>query len=187
MRSSRVTLARERRLCWLVAGIVFALDQATKWWVVTSMTLWTERIPVIPGFFDLVHYLNKGAAFGFLNDAEGWGTVLFTCIALAAMGLLGWGIWREQGLLPGGGMRMRLGLALLLGGTAGNLLDRLRLGAVVDFLDVYVNDWHWPAFNVADSAITVGCLGLIWLVATTPVSPETTGRSAADASRKDDA
>lgn len=161
---------------------VLVADQLSKWWISSTLALWTDRIPVIPGWFDLVHYLNKGAAFGFLNDAEGgWGTVLFACISLAALALLGFGIWREKGLFPGGGLRVRLGLALILGGTAGNLLDRLRLGAVVDFLDVYYNNWHWPAFNVADSAISVGAVSLVLLVGFTNPDPAKPGRNPKDA------
>ncbi len=168
-------LSRQRGLCLAVALVVLALDQLTKWWVASNILLWSGRIEVIPGLFDLVHYHNRGAAFGFLSTAEGgWGTMLFTGIALCASVVLLWGMLREKGLMPGGGLRMRLGLGLILGGTVGNLVDRVRQGAVTDFLDVYVNDWHWPAFNVADSAISVGCVGLILLVLRTPHPVEPT-------------
>lgn len=166
-------LARQRTLSLSLAGLLVVLDQLTKWWVIATIPLWTGRITLIPGFFDLVHYQNRGASFGLLNTSEGgWAMWLFMGIAIAASLVLVWGILREKGLFPGGGLAMRLGLGAILGGTLGNLIDRIRLGAVTDFLDVYVGEWHWPAFNVADSAITLGCIGLMWLVLRAPVPAE---------------
>lgn len=138
----------------LAAGVV-ALDQLTKWWVSTSLAVY-ESIPILP-FFNLVHVHNTGAAFSFLAQAGGWQRWLFTGLALLiSVVIVAWLIR----LSP----RQRLqalGLALILGGALGNAWDRLTLGYVVDFLDVYYQTWHWPAFNVADSAITVGVATLI--------------------------
>ena len=135
----------------LAAGIVVA-DQLAKWAVLGYFAGREPREPVT-GFFNLVLVCNKGAAFSFLADAPGWQTPLFIAFALAAAGLCGTLIVRNPG--------KRLfcaGLALIVGGALGNVIDRLRFGCVVDYLDFYVLDrWpHWPAFNVADSAIVVG-------------------------------
>lgn len=140
----------------LAAGIVLA-DQLAKWAV---LAYFAGRAPrqEITGFFNLVLVCNKGAAFSFLADAPGWQTPLFIAFALAAAGLCAALIVRNPA--------KRLfcaGLALIVGGALGNVIDRVRFGCVVDYLDFYILDrWpHWPAFNVADSAITVGAVLLI--------------------------
>lgn len=144
----------DRRGCALLLGmaaLVLALDQASKWAVMNFVPR-HRPVAVIGGFFDLVNIRNRGAAFGFLNrpDME-WQFWLF----LVATGLALWAIAmlardaRGQPLLLAG-------LGLVLGGALGNLIDRLRFRAVVDFLDIYCGDWHWPAFNVADMGICVG-------------------------------
>jgi signal peptidase II len=141
---------------WLgLAGLVILLDQASKLWVLANFQF-GERLPVT-GFFNLVLVFNSGAAFSFLADAGGWQKWFFVVLALAIS------VWlvlmirhhAAERLLP-------LGYALVLGGALGNVIDRLRFGAVVDFLDFHLAGWHWPAFNVADSAITVGVLLLLW-------------------------
>jgi signal peptidase II len=141
---------------WLgLAGLVILLDQASKLWVLANFQF-GERLPVA-GFFNLVLVFNSGAAFSFLADAGGWQKWFFVVLALAIS------VWlvlmirhhAAERLLP-------LGYALVLGGALGNVIDRLRFGAVVDFLDFHLAGWHWPAFNVADSAITVGVLLLLW-------------------------
>jgi signal peptidase II len=141
---------------WLgVAAVIVAADQATKALVQASLAP-GERIPVIP-FADLVLVFNTGAAFSFLAGAGGWQRTFFIVIAVAAIALIGWLLLRHPG--------ERLfcaGLALVLGGAIGNLWDRIQLGHVVDFVLLHAGGWHFPAFNVADSAITIGA-GLLIL------------------------
>jgi signal peptidase II len=137
----------------LAAAVVVA-DQATKA-IVLSHFVYGERREVT-GFFNLVLVYNKGAAFSFLSDAAGWQTPLPVGFAVVAIAILGTLIVRSP--------RRRLlctGLALILGGALGNVIDRLRYGQVVDFLDFHAAGWHWPAFNVADSAISIGAVLLI--------------------------
>ena len=131
---------------------VVVLDQLTKIWTVKSFALY-ESMEIIPGFFSLTYLTNKGAAFGFLSGVDAaWRHYFFlilACIALVLL-LVAWFRMRNDHRFYGPA------LALIAGGAIGNLIDRVRLGAVVDFLDFYVAGHHWPAFNVADSAITVG-------------------------------
>jgi signal peptidase II len=117
-----------------------------------------QRINVLP-IFDLVRFHNTGAAFSLFADASGWQNWLFTAIAvIVSVGIL-WYQW----VLPARGARtLAFGLALVLSGAIGNLIDRLTYGYVVDFLLFYYKDWSWPAFNVADSAITVGVVLIIF-------------------------
>lgn len=147
-------VSRKIALIGLVAGAVLVLDQATKALVLKHLPL-GESIPVIPGFFDLTHVHNPGGAFGFLSgmSAEFRG-LLFVAVSLLAVGLILYFYWQTP-------VRQRLlavGLSLIFGGAVGNLVDRIRFGIVVDFLDLYAGELHWPAFNIADSAITVGVL-----------------------------
>jgi signal peptidase II len=114
-----------------------------------------ERRP-LTGFFNLVLVFNKGAAFSFLADAPGWQTPLLVAFSLAAAVIVSVLLFRS----PPRPM-FCAGLALILGGALGNVIDRLRFGQVVDFLDFHALGWHWPAFNLADSAITVGAVLLI--------------------------
>ncbi|MEO6929762.1 MAG: signal peptidase II [Casimicrobiaceae bacterium] len=139
---------------WLLVSLaVVVLDQATKHAVVAVLMRGEER--ACTSFFSLVLAYNSGAAFSFLADAQGWQRWFFTLIAMAAGVLLVY-------LLRRGGSRWYCcGLALILGGAIGNLYDRLVIGQVVDFLLFHYQQWAWPAFNVADSAITVGAIALI--------------------------
>jgi signal peptidase II len=142
------------RWLWL-AGLVLILDQLTKIWVLNDMELY-QSISVLP-FFNLTHVHNYGAAFSFLSDAGGWQRWFFTVIALTVSIVIL--VWlkqnkKEQVLLP-------CAFSLILGGALGNLYDRLVYGYVVDFLDFYLGNWHWPAFNLADSAIFIGAALLI--------------------------
>jgi len=142
-------------LRWFVlAAAVIALDLATKI-AVLKLFVPGESLALAP-FFNLVLVFNTGAAFSFLAGAEGWQTLLFAAIAVAAAIVISVLILknRQNNLLCAG-------LALILGGALGNLYDRLVYGKVVDFLDFHMAGWHWPAFNVADSAITVGAAILI--------------------------
>jgi len=141
---------------WLgLAGLVIVLDQLTKLWVLATLKL-GERIEVT-SFFNLVLVFNPGAAFSFLSDAGGWQRWFFVVLAIAVSGWLTFLIRRHaaERLLP-------LAAALILGGALGNVIDRIRFGAVADFLDVHAAGWHWPAFNIADSAISVGVALLVW-------------------------
>ena len=137
----------------LAAAVVLA-DQATKAVVLSRFAL-GERLELAP-FFNLVFVYNPGAAFSFLSEAGGWQKPLLVAFALAAAAIVSVLIVRRPGE-----RLLCTGLALILGGALGNLIDRLRFGQVVDFLDFHAGGWHWPAFNVADSAITVGAALLI--------------------------
>lgn len=143
---------RRRRLeIWLPLAIV-VLDQLTKA-LVRQMLPLHESVTVIPGFLDLTHVRNTGAAFGILNSVDfPFKVVVIPVIAAAA--LIAVGMYSAS--LAHHQLIARLGLALIIGGAAGNLLDRMVVGSVVDFVDVYWRTWHFWAFNVADSAITVG-------------------------------
>jgi signal peptidase II len=141
-----------------VAAAVVALDRATKWLVETYVsTMDTYR--VIPGFFDIVHSQNRGVAFGIFNDSTSeWRTTLLIILSVAAVLFVSAMLWRPQRL-----DRLSLwALSLILGGAAGNVVDRIAWGRVTDFLEFYIGDYHWPTFNVADSAIVVGS-GLLLL------------------------
>ncbi|MGI8895147.1 MAG: signal peptidase II [Casimicrobiaceae bacterium] len=139
---------------WLwLSAVIIVVDQATKALVLARFAP-GEELPVT-GFFSLVLAFNSGAAFSMLASAPGWQRWFFVGIALAASVFLIW-------MLRRGGERMLCaGLALVLGGAIGNLWDRLAIGRVVDFLLFHYHEWAWPAFNVADSAITVGAALLI--------------------------
>jgi signal peptidase II len=146
-----------RRYHFLMALLVLLLDQAGKGLVRARIPL-HENIPVIPGFFRLTHVQNRGAAFGLFSDsASEWSVaflILFSTVALVVVSRL---LWRNSHALSATGFA----LALILGGAVGNLWDRLGEGFVVDYLDFYLGSYHWPAFNIADSAIVVGALILV--------------------------
>ena len=136
----------------VVAGAVLILDQVTKALILAHLPL-GGSIAVIPGFFDLTHVHNPGGAFGFLAGMSAEvRSLLFIAVSLVAAGLILYFYWQT----PHGQRFLSVGLALIFGGAVGNLVDRMRFGIVVDFLDVYAGTLHWPAFNVADSAITIG-------------------------------
>jgi len=149
--------ARPRRLeIWLPLGIV-ALDQLTKAMVRAMLPL-HDSATIIPGLLNFTHVRNTGAAFGILNAADfPFKTVVIAVIATAA--LVGVGMYAAS--LAHHQLVARIGLALILGGAAGNLLDRVIAGSVVDFVDVYWREWHFWAFNLADSAISVGVAVMI--------------------------
>ena len=136
----------------IVAGTVLVLDLLTKMLVLAHLPL-GAGIPVIPGLFDLTHVQNPGGAFGFLAtlgpQARG---VIFILVSVLAVAVILWFYMQT----PVQQRWLAFGFALIFGGAIGNLADRLRFGAVIDFIDVYIGDLHWPAFNIADSAITVG-------------------------------
>ncbi|MFM8546387.1 MAG: signal peptidase II [Betaproteobacteria bacterium] len=141
---------------WLViALIIVLLDQVTKQAALLAL-LPAERMPVIGGFFDLTLVFNRGAAFSILASAGGWQRWFFVAIGSAATVFIVIMLWRH------GSQRLfALALCLILGGAIGNVIDRVYRGEVVDFLLFYWRSWHVPAFNVADSAITIGAALLI--------------------------
>jgi len=136
---------------WIALAVV-VLDQIVKAIVRREIAL-NESITVIPGFFDLTRVHNTGTAFGFMNSTDfPFKTVILACIAIGALAALA----MYAATLPADQWLARIGLALILGGAAGNLIDRVTEGYVVDFVDLYWSGWHFWAFNVADAAITVG-------------------------------
>ena len=137
-----------------IAALVVLADQATKALVLARFAP-GERLE-LTAFFNLVLAYNRGAAFSFLSDASGWQKPLLVAFAVAAAAIVSVLIVRRPGE-----RLLCTGLALILGGALGNVIDRLRLGEVVDFFDVHAAGYHWPAFNVADSAITIGAVLLI--------------------------
>ena len=148
-----MTGGRARRLAWALGSVaVAALDQATKHLVRARMPV-HESIPVVPGLFHLTHVTNRGALFGMLHDLpDPWRAVIFTSVPVLAVGLILWFQMRT----PVTDRLAQGGLALILAGAVGNLADRLRFGQVTDFLDLFIGEHHWPAFNVADSSICIG-------------------------------
>ncbi len=142
---------------WIVPliGLIIALDQATKYWVTKRIRPY-ETIPVIKGFFNLTYVRNKGAAFSlFAGAPDGLRTAFFIAVTIAAIVIIAVLIVKTRERL------MLAAYALILAGAAGNLIDRVRHGDVVDFIQWYVKTWYWPSFNVADSAITVGVALLV--------------------------
>jgi signal peptidase II len=134
------------------AASVFALDRFTKWLIDTRLTFFDTH-KVIPGFFDIVRSQNRGVAFGLFNESSWvWRTTLLIVAALAAVAVVSVMLWQPRRLER----RTLWGLALILGGAAGNVFDRIVWGHVTDFLLFYVRDYQWPAFNVADSAVVIG-------------------------------
>ena len=146
-----------RRTRLVIAAGVVVLDQAVKAAVRGRLTL-HESVTVIPGFFDLTRVHNTGAAYGFLNGVDfPFKTALLACVAIAA--LIGLAVYSET--LDRTQVLTQTGLTLVIGGAAGNLIDRVSVGYVLDFVDLYRGDWHFWAFNVADSAITIGVVLMI--------------------------
>jgi len=134
------------------ALLIVCLDQASKLAVQGSLRVY-ESVPIINGFFNMVHVRNRGMAFGFMNRPDmNFGFWVLVSATVLAIGLLL--VWFYR--MEDENNWMTLGLSLILGGALGNLIDRVRLHEVIDFLDVYVGSYHWPAFNVADASITVG-------------------------------
>ncbi|HEU5451291.1 MAG TPA: signal peptidase II [Terriglobales bacterium] len=146
-----------RKYHFLIALIVVVADRASKWLVARSIPL-HDSVNVLPGVLRLTHVQNSGAAFGlFAESPSEWKVallILFSMLALVVVSAL---LWKNSHRMTTTGV----GLALILGGALGNLWDRLLSGHVVDFFDFYLGSYHWPAFNIADSAIVVGALLLV--------------------------
>ena len=139
---------------YVLAGLIILLDQLSKWVVLKSIGF-GETIYVAP-FWNWVLAFNPGAAFSFLADQPGWQRWLFSALALAVSGWLAIMLRQhpQQKLLS-------LALSLVMGGALGNVIDRIRFGAVVDFIQWHAAGYYWPAFNIADSAITIGAILLV--------------------------
>ena len=140
------------RLIIGLASAILVADQVTKWWAMRGLRF-GDPVPVIDGFFSLTLVMNPGLAFGMLGgvpESLRWMVGLLSIGAVVVLAVI------AARLLPTGGGWTRLALGLIFGGAAGNLIDRVRFAAVVDYLDFYWGAYHWPAFNVADSAISVG-------------------------------
>jgi signal peptidase II len=155
-------MAENRWLPYGVAAGVFALDRLSKWIIETQVSF-LDTYRVIPGFFDIIHSQNRGVAFGLFSDStSAWHTFILLGFSLLALAIVVWMLWR-----PSRSDRLTLfGLALILGGAAGNVFDRVVWGQVTDFLELYVGEFHWPTFNVADTAIVIGSglllIDLLW-------------------------
>jgi len=150
-----------RLLAYLIAAGVFVLDRVTKLVIDRLVPLWDSH-EVIPGFFNIVHTENAAAAFSlFAGAAPGWRRFFLIGSSTAAAVLLSVLLWRDGARAVGSRM-VSIGMALILGGAVGNLYDRVIPGTVTDFLELYLGSFRWPAFNVADSAISIGA-GLILL------------------------
>ena len=135
--------------------LVVIIDQLSKYYINMEFSLY-QTIDILPGI-NITHVHNTGAAFGFLNDAGGWQRWFFILMSGGvSIGLIIW-----IACLNSTRVWLAVGLALILGGALGNLIDRIFLGYVIDFIDVYYHKWHWPAFNIADSAISIGAVMLI--------------------------
>ena len=148
-----LTPGRFRRLGFLLAVVIAVADQATKVWALDG---WFDppRVIEVTSFFNLVAVWNTGVSFGFLAGYSDWMPLALSAFAVAVtIGLAIW-LWRSEGRV------LAIGLGLVIGGAIGNVVDRLRFGAVVDFIDLHAAGYHWPAFNLADSAITIG-VGLL--------------------------
>jgi signal peptidase II len=140
---------------WLSVAVV-VIDQGTKWLAV-KMLFSQPPVVIIPGFFDLTLIYNTGAAFGFLRNAGGWQNAFFIVVATIVSMFL---ISMLRRLNPRD-LQSAVAFSLILGGAIGNVIDRVNQGYVVDFIHWFYRDWHWPAFNIADSAITIGAVLLV--------------------------
>jgi len=147
---------RPNALIWLLlsAAIIIA-DQWSKAWVLSSLPEY-EPVVVIEGFWNWYRTYNTGAAFSFLSDAGGWQLWFFTALAVGISGLMAYWMWGTDR----GAWRSAVPYALVIGGAIGNVIDRLMHGHVVDFIQWYIGDHAWPSFNIADSAIVVGAVGI---------------------------
>ncbi len=150
-------LGSRRFVVWMaVALVVVVADQVTKWAIIQYIPLY-GKVPLYD-FINLTHQQNRGAAFSFLANESGWQRWFFVVLAISVSGFIAVWLWRIRNQGP---MVLAAGLALVLGGAVGNLIDRIHLGYVTDFIQVMFGTWAFPSFNVADSAISVGAACLI--------------------------
>jgi len=153
---NKLTGYRSFALWGVLATVVIILDQLTKWMIVKWVPLY-DKIPV-NSFINITHQRNTGAAFSFLADASGWQRWFFIILAAIVSAYIVWWLWRIRTARQ---VILSAGLSLVLGGAIGNVIDRIMLGSVVDFIQVYIASWPFPSFNIADAAISVGALFLI--------------------------
>ena len=145
-----------RRLGWGIAAAILVSDQITKWLILDLFSDAERPYFVITSFFNIVLAWNRGISFGMFNDGDVWaGNVLIGLTLVIATGLAVWLMRVET-------RPSAVALGLIIGGAVGNVIDRFRFGAVTDFLDLHVLGYHWPAFNIADSAIVIGAIVLMW-------------------------
>jgi signal peptidase II len=155
-RTTTVTIRPNNALPWLwLSAVVIVLDLATKHIALANLQPY-QPVPFIDGIWNWTLAFNPGAAFSFLSDAGGWQRWFFSALAVGISALLAF--WMSR--IPRDDWRQALPFALIIGGALGNLVDRLRYGHVVDFVDWYWGSYHWPAFNIADSAIVAGAVAL---------------------------
>ncbi|HSM87026.1 MAG TPA: signal peptidase II [Candidatus Limnocylindrales bacterium] len=141
----------------LIATLVVVLDRMTKWVISQNITL-HDGVDVIPGLFRLTHVQNEGAAFGLFSDSPSeWKVAMLILFSVAALAVVSALLWKNGNAMN----TTAIALSLVFGGALGNLWDRVASGRVIDFLDFYVGSHHWPAFNIADSAIVIGALLLL--------------------------
>ena len=145
----------------IIASTVLVLDQVTK--IAAQIYLPIASPVVINSYLNWFLIFNPGAAFSFLSQAGGWQRWFFTLLGIAASVVILWFLRRNTA-----DQKLSWALSLILGGAIGNVLDRIFYGAVVDFIDVHYETWHWPAFNLADSAISVGAVLIVWSELTRP-------------------
>lgn len=138
-----------------IAVITLLLDQLSKWSALSNLQLGVPEV-VLP-FMNWLLLFNPGAAFSFLAQSSGWQRWFFTVLGLAASAYIVWLLHKSLS-----DKMLCLALSFILGGALGNVLDRIMYGAVVDFIDLHYGNWHWPAFNIADSAICIGAALIIW-------------------------
>ena len=150
---------RSNALSWLYLSlVVLALDQLSKWWAQVTLPPEGTPHPVIPGFLNWTLAFNSGAAFSFLAGADGWQRWFFVALAVLISSVLV--VWLSRTHVRD--WRTALPLSLVIGGAIGNLIDRLHGSTVIDFIHVYFRQWNYPVFNLADCAITVGAIGLVF-------------------------
>ena len=140
---------------FVIATLILLLDQLSKWSALSNLQMGVPK-PVLP-FLNWLLLFNPGAAFSFLAQGSGWQRWFFTILGLAACFYIVWLLRKSQN-----DKLLCVALSLILGGALGNVLDRIMYGAVVDFIDLHYTNWHWPAFNIADSAICIGAALIIW-------------------------
>lgn len=147
---------RPNALIWLLlSAVIIIADQWSKAWVLSSLPEY-DPVVVIEGFWNWYRTYNTGAAFSFLSDAGGWQLWFFTALAVGISGLMAYWMWGTAR----GAWRSAVPYALVIGGAIGNVIDRLMHGHVVDFIQWHIGDHYWPSFNIADSAIVVGAVGI---------------------------
>jgi signal peptidase II len=158
------------RYQFLIAGLVVFLDALTKW-MVRGRIAFEQNITIIPGFFNLTHLRNTGAAFSMFADGGRPAALALIAFSCVAVGVLVYLLWKSGGALN----VSTVSLALIAGGAVGNLWERVLRGGVTDFLDLYIGRQHWPPFNVADSAICVGAGVLLYTILFAKNSPQSAG------------